>query len=147
MTTNTPQGGSSPTGPADAVGAAGDDASFAIDVARVAHDSKADDIVVLDLRGISPVCDYFVICTGTSDRQMRAVADEIEEYAARLGRTPFGRAGQQQATWILIDFVTVVIHVFDEEHRRHYDLELLWGDVPRVDWQRSQPPSTGTDSA
>lgn len=116
-----------------------DDADFAIAAARIARDNKAEDILVLDLRGVSPVCDYFVICTGTSDRQMRAVADQIDQFAKRLNRRPLGRAGYEQARWVLIDFVTVVVHIFDLECRRYYDLELLWGDVPRVDWQTARP--------
>jgi ribosome-associated protein len=106
--------------------------TFAISAATVAEERHCTGIVVLDLRGKSPATDYFVIATGTSDRQMRTVADEICEAAGKHGLTRFGRAGYEQARWILLDFVDVVIHIFDEQYRQYYDLELLWGDAKRL---------------
>ena len=100
--------------------------------AEVAAGRHCRDIVVLDLRGKSPATDYFVIATGTSDRQMRTVADEICEAAKKQGLQRFGRAGYEQARWILLDFVDVVIHIFDKQYREYYDLELLWGDAKRL---------------
>ena len=100
--------------------------------ARLAAERHCTDIVVLDLRGISPATDYFMIATGTSDRQMRSVADEICETAKKQGFQRFGRAGYEQARWILLDFVDVVVHIFDAEYRNYYDLELLWGDAKRL---------------
>lgn len=91
---------------------------------------------MLDLREVTAIADFFVICTGTSDRQMRAIVDNIDEYAEKIGQKRFGLAGYETAQWILADYVDVVIHVFDAERRLFYDLELLWGDAPRVDWQR-----------
>ncbi len=111
--------------------------AFALDAARVAAGRHCSDIVVLDLKGKSPATDYFVIATGTSDRQMRAVADEICEAAKEQGQQRFGRAGYEQARWILLDFVDVVIHIFDSEYRDYYDLELLWGDAKRLKWDKS----------
>ncbi len=111
--------------------------AFALDAARVAAGRHCSDIVVLDLKGKSPATDYFVIATGTSDRQMRAVADEICEAAKEQGQQRFGRAGYEQARWILLDFVDVVIHIFDKEYREYYDLELLWGDAERLKWDKS----------
>lgn len=111
---------------------------FAIDCARIAQQNKADDIVVLDLQGRSSVCDYFVICTGTSDRQMQTVADYIDEHAKKTDQYKLNIAGYEHGGWILIDYVDVVVHIFDEAHRRYYDLELLWGDAPRLDWQIAQ---------
>jgi ribosome-associated protein len=105
---------------------------FALAAAKVAADRHCADIVVLDLRDISPATDYFVIATGTSNRQMRTVADEISEAAREQGIQRFGRAGYEQARWILLDFVDVVIHIFDAEYRDYYDLELLWGDAERL---------------
>ena len=105
---------------------------FALEAAEVAAGRRCSDIVVLDLRGKSPATDYFVIATGTSDRQMRTVADEICEAAKELGLQRFGRAGYEQARWILLDFIDVVIHIFDSEYRDYYDLELLWGDAERL---------------
>ena len=111
---------------------------FAIQLARIAHENKAEDVVALDLRGISPVTDFTVIGTGTSDRQMRTVADQAVEYGTKLGERPYGFTGYQSATWILIDFVDVVLHVFGRPYRAYYDLELLWGDAPRLEWTRSE---------
>ena len=105
---------------------------FALAVAKVAAERHCSEIVVLDLRDISPATDYFVIATGTSDRQMRTVADEICEAAREQGMQRFGRAGYEQARWILLDFIDVVIHIFDSEYRDYYDLELLWGDAKRL---------------
>lgn len=109
--------------------------TFALSAAKLAHGSHCTDIVVLDLRGKSPATDYFVIATGTSDRQMRSVADEIAECAREQGHQRFGRAGYDQGRWILLDYIDVVIHIFDQEYRDFYDLELLWGDAEKLHWQ------------
>jgi ribosome-associated protein len=106
--------------------------AFALSAAKVAAERHCSDITVLDLRGKSPATDYFVIATGTSDRQMRTVADEICEAAREQGLKRFGRAGYEQARWILLDFVDVVIHLFDSEYRDYYDLDLLWGDAEKL---------------
>ena len=106
--------------------------AFALIAARVADERHCSDIVVLDLRGKSPATDYFVIATGTSDRQRRTVADEICEAAREVGLQRFGRAGYEQARWILLDFIDVVIHIFDKTFRDYYDLELLWGDAKKI---------------
>jgi len=106
--------------------------AFALVAANIAADRNCTDIVVLDLKGKSPATDYFVIVTGTSDRQMRAVANEICEEARKQGMERFGRAGYEQGRWILLDYVDVVIHIFDTEYRDYYDLELLWGDAKRL---------------
>jgi ribosome-associated protein len=107
--------------------------AFALAAAKVAGDRHCTDITVLDLRGTSPATDYFVIATGISDRQMRTVADEISEAGREMGFARFGRAGYDQGRWILLDFVSVVVHLFDSEYRDYYDLELLWGDAKRID--------------
>lgn len=112
---------------------------LAIQAARITDDSHCDDVVVLDLGGISPVTDYFVICTATSDRQMRGIADEISRYGKSIGQPVWHVAGAGTAEWILLDFVDVVVHLFDQEHRRYYDLELIWGAAPKVRWRRRTP--------
>ncbi len=112
---------------------------LAIDAARIASDSRSADLVVLDLRGVSPVTDYFVIGTGTSGRQMRSVAEEIIAHGKRVGERVWKSAGLDSGTWIVLDFVDVVVHLFDREQRSYYDLELIWGEAPRVDWQRERP--------
>lgn len=107
---------------------------FALAAAKIADERHCTDITVLDLRGISPATDYYVITTGTSDRQMRTVADEVSAAGREQGFPRFGRAGYDQARWILLDFVEVVVHIFDREYRDYYDLELLWGDAKRIDY-------------
>ena len=107
---------------------------LAVAAARLAHDSNCEDILVLDLRGLSPVTDYFVIATGASDRQLRSVADDLAAYGKAAGAKVWHVEGQETGQWILLDFVDVVVHLFDPERRRYYELELLWGGVPRVGW-------------
>ena len=105
---------------------------FAILAGKIAETTHCSDIVVLDLRGKSPATDFFVIATGTSSRQLRTVADEISEQGKAMGFAKFGTAGYEQGQWILIDFVDVVVHLFDEKYRDYYDLELLWGDAKKL---------------
>ena len=106
--------------------------AFALAAARLAKDRHCTDVVVLDLHGVSPATDFFVIATGTSDRQMRTLADEISLEGRKTGFGRFGRAGYDQAHWILLDYIDVVVHLFTEEYRQYYDLEMLWGDAERV---------------
>ena len=105
---------------------------FAIKAAKIALERNCTDVVVLNLTGKSPVTDFFVIATGTSDRQTRTVADEISQFGYKHKFKIFGRAGYEQGKWVLLDFVDVVVHVFDDEFRQYYDLELLWGDAKKL---------------
>ena len=109
---------------------------FAIAAARLAKHDNCEDIIVLDLRGVSPITDYFVIATGTSDRQMRSVADDIAEHGKKNDHKLWKMAGEETSEWIVMDFVDVVVHLFDAQHRRYYDLELIWGEAPKVRWQQ-----------
>ena len=111
---------------------------FAIELARIAHDHKTDNLIALDLRGINAVTDFTVIGTGTSERQIRAVAEHVIEYGKKLGQKPYGFCGLENAAWVIVDFVDVVFHLFAKPDRDYYDLELLWGDVPRIEWARSE---------
>lgn len=120
---------------ADAVGAANDALAFAAAAARLAADLKTQAVDVLDMRGISSLADFFVIGTGTSDRQMHSVLDQIAALARTHGRRPYQVADSQASRWILADYVDVMIHLFDGAHRDYYDLDGLWGDAPRVDWR------------
>ena len=126
----------------DALPAAVDAKTFAIQLARIAADNNAEDVEVLDLRGLSAIADFFVIGTGTSDRQMDAVAEIMKTHARSVGRRPFKTAGTREGKWVLADYVDIVVHLFDERHRDFYDLAGLWGDAPRVDWA---PATTGTE--
>lgn len=109
---------------------------MAVEMARIAADDKCSDVVVLDLQGLSTVTDYFVIATGTSDRQLRSVVDHMREWAKGKKIRPIGLDGYESSHWVLIDFGSVVVHVFSPSYRELYDLELLWGDAPKVRWQR-----------
>ncbi|NLE57766.1 MAG: ribosome silencing factor [Planctomycetes bacterium] len=109
---------------------------LAIEMARSCADDKCEDLVVLEMKDLSAVTDYFVIATGTSDRQIRTVADHLLKLAKDKGIKAMGVDGYEYAHWILLDFVDVVVHIFAPSYRQLYDLELLWGDAPRVKWQR-----------
>ncbi len=106
---------------------------LALVAANIARDRNGSDIVAMDLMGKSPATDFFVIATGTSGRQLRTIADEITVEAKKMGLPLFGQAGYDEARWILLDFVTVVVHLFDQEYREFYDLEMLWGDGEKLE--------------
>ena len=106
--------------------------ALAVAAAKLSGERHCSDVVVLDLRKVTDITDYFVIATGTSDRQMRSVADEIAGQAKPKGFPLFGRAGYERGNWVLLDFVDVVVHIFDGQHREYYDLEMLWGDAKKL---------------
>jgi len=108
---------------------------FAIDTARLAANTRCHNVVVLDVRGLSPVTDYYVVATGTSARQMRTVMDDLEELGTARGYAPISRSGYEGETWLLCDMVDVVVHVFNQDARMFYDLDNLWGDAQRIDWK------------
>lgn len=91
---------------------------------------KAEDITVLDLRGIAEFADYFVICSGTSDVHVRAIADSVIDRGKKDDQRPLNTEGYDRRKWILIDFVDVVVHVMQPKDREFYGLERLWGDAP-----------------
>lgn len=101
----------------------------------MAADTRCTDVAVLDVRNISPVTDFLVLATGTSARQMRSVADEIEEMGQPRNFKPLGRDVESGDAWLLCDFVDVVVHIFSPAARSYYDLDGFWGDAPRVQWQ------------
>ena len=111
---------------------------LACEVAQLADDRHCSDVVVLDLADRSPIARFFVIATGTSDQQIRSVAHEMADVAKEKNHTVYNQAGMQQGRWIVVDFVDVVVHLFDAEYRNFYDLELLWGDAPKVAWSRDE---------
>lgn len=100
--------------------------------AELAVDRKAHDVLVLDLRGISSATDYFVIAGGTSDVQVKAIAEHVvEELEKEEGVSPEHVEGAQGGRWVLLDYVDFVVHVFHPQARNFYQLEKLWGDAPR----------------
>ncbi len=100
--------------------------------AEAADDKKASNILILDLRGLTYIADYFMICSGNNPAQVGAVADWIEQTLAQSGMHPSHIEGQAEASWLLMDYGDVVVHIFDEQARVYYNLEKLWGDAPRV---------------
>jgi ribosome-associated protein len=117
---------------------------FAVDMARTLADSKCTELVLLDVRGRSQVCDYVIISSGTSQRQMRAAAQELEDLGKSRGQHPYRTNADDGSTWIVVDFVEIVAHLFEPDQRLYYDLELLHADGKRVDWRRPEgelPPA------
>lgn len=110
--------------------------AFAFEAARILADDKCEDVVCLDVQGLSQVSDYIIIGSGSSDRQMRSAADDVKDLAQRHGSTIFRRSVDDRATWIVVDCIDVVVHVFEPNTRAHYDLEMLWADAPRLEWHR-----------
>ena|ERR1051326_5211383 len=106
---------------------------FAVEVAELARNTRCSNVVVLDVRGLSPVTDFFVLATGTSARQMRTVCDEAAELGETRGYRALSQSGTEGETWMLIDFVDVIVHVFNQQSRLFYDLDNLWGDAARVE--------------
>ena len=100
--------------------------------ARALAERKAQDVLILDLRGLSEAADFFVIASGTSDTHVRAVADHAIEALAGAGRAPHHAEGLSQGRWVLLDFVDFVVHVFHPAQRDFYQLERLWADAPRL---------------
>jgi ribosome-associated protein len=113
----------------------------AIEAARVAaaaiSDKKGEDILLLDLSGLLVVTDVFVVASGTSNRHVKSLVEDAEEALRPLGRRPIRREGVDYGEWVLLDYGDVVIHVFDRETRAYYELERLWADAPRIEFQPS----------
>ncbi len=101
-------------------------------IADLAADRKALDIVQLDLRGMIGYADYFVICSGRTDRQTRAIHDAINEGMKARGILPRRVEGVTESRWILMDYLDVVVHVFTPDTREYYRLEQLWGEAPSL---------------
>lgn len=99
-------------------------------IVDLASDKKAADIVLLEIRGLTTLADYFVICSGASERQLGAIADGIVEGLREEGMRPIGREGGANAHWVLIDFGSVVVHIMAPPERDFYQLERLWADAP-----------------
>ena len=106
--------------------------------ARLAADNRAKDVVLLDLRGGTPLVDFFVIASAASQRQSRAIVSEIDREMKKRGERKFGIEGAESGRWALIDYGDFVVHVFSPEAREYYRLEEIWGDAPRLDWQADQ---------
>jgi ribosome-associated protein len=105
---------------------------LAIRIAQAALDKKAEDLQVFDLRGLTSYTDFIVICSGTSDRQVQAIAEGIEVDLKTENARVLGTEGYEEGQWILLDYGDVIVHVFFQHVRDFYDLEGLWSDAPRL---------------
>ncbi len=115
--------------------------SRALAAARTAELNRGRDIVVLDLRELTPVFDYFVLVTGSSRRQLHSISEEIDQVLERdFGDRRRGLEGYVESRWILLDFGDVVVHLFDEETREYYSLEQLWSGSKKVPLESSAAP-------
>ena len=115
---------------------------FAIESARLASDRHCEDVRLLDVRKISQVCDYMVVATGTSDRQMKSLVGDLEELGEQHESALYRWNADASVTWIVIDFVDVVVHILEPAKRSFYDLEGLWSDAEQVAWRR-EPEEAG----
>ena len=112
-----------------------DSKEIAILCARIADAKKAEDILIFDVRRLTFITDFFVICNGSNKRQLQSIASEIELKLHSHGIHAIGIEGYTNGRWILMDYGDVVLHLFDREMRHFYDLELLWGDAPKLLWK------------
>jgi len=110
--------------------------AYAVEAARLLRDDRCTDVVLLDVRNLSQVTDYIVIGSGTSDRQMGSVLGHVEELGKAKGFPSWKRNADDRSLWLLLDSVDVVVHLFEPNTRAHYDLEMLWSDAPRLEWER-----------
>jgi ribosome-associated protein len=102
-------------------------------VTDLIFNKKGYDVKILDLRNLTTIADYFVICTADSDTQVKAIADEIDKSLRDEGTRLWHKEGYQALTWVLLDYVDVVVHIFKKEAREYYNIEKLWGDAPAFD--------------
>ncbi len=98
----------------------------------LASDKLAEDLVLLDIRALTTIADYFVICSGGSDRQVRAIAGNIQDTLALEGAKALHEEGESDARWLLLDYGSVIVHIFTPEERDYYRLDRLWADAPAV---------------
>ena len=111
---------------------------FAKEAARLAADLRCENVRLLDVTGVSQICDRILLASGTSDRQMRTVATELEQLGKSHGLGQFRSTSDALDTWIVVDFIDLVIHLFEPGRREFYDLETLWSDGIEIDFDR--PP-------
>jgi len=106
--------------------------------ARVAADNKGRDIIVLDLRSITPLYDFFVIATGTSRRQIHTITEEADAALRERGDQRRSVEGYEASSWVVQDYGDLMVHVFNPQTREYYALEDLWADAPRIDWEKHE---------
>jgi ribosome-associated protein len=109
--------------------------TLAVRAARAAAEKQGRDIQVLQVRDLIAITDYFVIASGMTDRQVKAIGDGVEDELRRSGAKPIRREGERDMRWLLLDYADIIVHVFHEEDRAYYELERLWRDAPLVRWE------------
>ena len=116
---------------------------LAIDVAVAADDKKADDVIIINVGDVLSITEFFVLASASNRRLVATVADEVTaRIREKYGRSPLRTEGIREQLWVLVDYGDVVVHVFAEETRRYYEIERLYKDVPRVDWQEASSNQT-----
>jgi ribosome-associated protein len=116
---------------------------LAVAAARAAATKQASGVVILDVRELIVITDHFVIASGSTERQVKTIVEEVQKALRTRGVRPVRTEGEVEARWVLLDYVDVVVHVFAEEERDYYDLERLWRDAPRVAWEEPDAASSG----
>lgn len=111
-----------------------DSKDIAILCARIADDKKGEDIIIFDVQRLTSITDYFVICSGLNKKQLQSMATDIQLKLQSYNIHEIGIEGYADTQWILIDYGDVIVHLFSKDMRRFYDLELLWGDAPKLSW-------------
>lgn len=120
---------------------------MAREAARAASDIKANDILILDMRKIFTLTDFFVIVSGNSDRQVSRIQREVEERLLKKGAKAYRREGERYKRWIVLDYVDIVVHIFLQEEREYYNIERLWRDAPRLEWEEEPSAAKATKTA
>jgi len=110
--------------------------TFIAEAAKLLAGLHCENMVVLDVRGLSDLTDYILIATGTSDRQIKGVAGQVTDLALEHGLDRFGSERDDDSTWLVLDYVDTIVHLFEPTARAHYDIEMLWGDAPKIDWRK-----------
>lgn len=117
--------------------------TLAAAAAQEAVDRRGRDVLLLDLRGLTSATDYFVLASGESDVQVKAIADRIEDRLKAEGARPWHVEGARRSNWVLLDYIDFVVHVFHREARAYYELERLWGDAPVESFSENGELTTG----
>jgi len=105
----------------------------AMKIAEILNEKKAEEIKVLEIKNLTTIGDYFVICNGTSSTHIKSLGDEVKQKLSEIDISALHNEGYNSASWLLMDFNDVIVHIFDRESLKFYDLERLWMDAPRID--------------
>ncbi|MFG0250669.1 MAG: ribosome silencing factor [Phycisphaeraceae bacterium JB051] len=109
---------------------------FVIEAAQLLVDRHCEDVIIFDVQGICQVTDYIIIATGTSDRQIKSLGSELKVLAKERDIARMGDDVDQDTSWLVVDLVDVVVHLFEAATREHYDIEMMWDDAPQVEYAR-----------